>query len=350
MQSILVTGGNGFIGSHTVVELLALGNEVVVYDSLVNSSRFVLERILSIVGGPSHKAVALKFVEGDIRDKAKLTELFKSHSFDCVIHFAGLKSVTESYKQPLEYYSNNVVGTMSLCEAMRAASVKKLVFSSSATVYGEGSPLPYEESIPLGAIASPYGYSKAMIEKMLADLCNADASWSVAVLRYFNPIGAHKSGLIGEDPRGTPNNLVPYICQVAAGVIDELSVFGDDYDTLDGTGVRDYIHVLDVASGHLKAIEKLNSKELETGLGMHIWNLGTGQGASVLQVIRAFETASGTKIPYSIKDRRPGDIGSCWASAAKSLRDLDWVAKHNLEEMAEDAWRWQQANPLGYDQ
>jgi UDP-glucose 4-epimerase len=350
-NTILVTGGTGYIGSHTVVELLKLGNKVVIYDNLSNSSPVVIERIRAIVGATKKEVIPLTFIEGDVRDTNRLAKLFVDHHFDSVIHFAGLKAVGESVAKPLEYYNNNVYGTLCLCEAMNTANVKTLVFSSSATVYGEDAPLPYEESMPIGKTTNPYGTSKAMIEKILTDQCIADSQWSVAQLRYFNPIGAHSSGLIGEDPKGIPNNLLPYISQVAVGNLKELSVFGGDYPTPDGTGIRDYIHVVDLATGHLKALERIQRKGNvdENRVGAHIWNLGTGTGSSVLQVIKAFELASGTKIPYLIKNRRLGDIASCWASPEKSNAELDWKANHDLKRMVEDSWRWQKSNPRGYE-
>ena len=345
MQNILVTGGTGYIGSHTVVELLKKGYKVLILDNLCNSSPKVIDRILKIAQ-PNDQ---LTFIEGDIRDTNKLIKLFADHHFDGVIHFAGLKAVGESLRKPLEYYNNNVYGTLCLCEVMNTANVKTLVFSSSATVYGKDAPVPYEESMPIGKTINPYGTSKAMIEKILTDQCVADPQWSVAQLRYFNPIGAHKSGLIGEDPKGIPNNLLPYISQVAVGKLKELSVFGIDYPTLDGTGVRDYIHVVDLAKGHLKALEKLQRGKNVNGIGSHIWNLGTGTGTSVLQVIKAFELASGTKIAYSIKNRRSGDIASCWANPEKSHIELGWNANYDLKEMVGDSWHWQKNNPRGYE-
>jgi UDP-glucose 4-epimerase len=347
-KTILVTGGAGFIGSHTVVELLELGNTVVIYDNLSNSSPIVVDRIRTITRTALKASASLIFVEGDIRDKDKLAQVFKNNNFDSVIHFAGLKSVEESTTIPLEYYNNNFYGTLCLCEAMSQANVKTLVFSSSATVYGEDAAVPYEESMLMGKITNPYGRSKAMVEEVLSDLCTSDDQWSVALLRYFNPIGAHKSGLIGEDPKGIPNNLLPYISQVAGGKLKELSVFGGDYPTPDGTGIRDYIHVVDLAKGHLSALEKIYSKGQAQGLGAHIWNLGTGAGSSVLEVIKAFEIVCETKIPYSINNRRSGDIASCWANVEKSYRDLNWKANYNLRRMLEDTWRWQQSNPNGY--
>jgi len=352
-NTILVTGGAGYIGSHTAVELLELGNKVVIYDNLCNSSPIVIERIRTILGATQKEVIPLAFIEGDVRDTNKLVKLFADHDFDSVIHFAGLKAVGESVTKPLEYYNNNVYGTLCLCEAMNTANVKTLVFSSSATVYGEDAPAPYEESMPVGKTTNPYGTSKAMIEKILTDQCIADPQWSVATLRYFNPIGAHKSGLIGEDPKGIPNNLLPYVSQVAVGKLKEVSVFGGDYPTPDGTGVRDYIHVVDLAKGHLKALEKIQRKENVDGdaneVGAQIWNLSTGAGSSVLQVIKAFELASDTKIPYSIKNRRLGDIASSWANPEKSNIELDWRANYDLKKMVQDSWRWQKNNPRGYE-
>jgi UDP-glucose 4-epimerase len=348
-KKILVTGGTGFIGSHTVVELLKSGNDVVIYDNLSNSSAVVIDRIRLIVEVSIKGPIPLTFVQGDIRDREKLAVLFSNHSFDSVIHFAGLKAVGDSVKRPLEYYNNNIMGTICLCEVMAEANVKSLVFSSSATVYGEEAQVPYNESMPIGNTTNPYGTSKAMIEKILTDLSISDSQWVVALLRYFNPIGAHKSGLIGEDPKGVPNNLIPYICQVAVGKLKELSIFGDDYPTLDGTGVRDYIHVVDLAKGHLKALEKIQLVEKYSGKCTFIWNLGTGSGSSVLEVIRAFELASDTKIPYSVKNRRPGDLANCWANVEKSFKELNWKADYDLQAMVQDAWNWQRNNPRGYD-
>jgi len=346
MQTILVTGGTGYIGSHTVVELLKNDYKVVILDNLCNSSPKVIDRILNIAQ-PNNQ---LTFIEGDIRDTNKLARLFADHHFDSVIHFAGLKAVGESVSKPLEYYNNNVYGTLCLCEAMSTANVKTLVFSSSATVYGEDAPVPYEESMPIGKTTNPYGTSKAMIEKILTDQCIADPQWSVAQLRYFNPIGAHKSGLIGEDPKGIPNNLLPYISQVAIGKRKELSVFGGDYPTPDGTGIRDYIHVVDLAKGHLKALEKIQpiDNKQKQGTGEHIWNLGTGRGYSVLDIISAFEQASGVHIPYTTRTRREGDLAAFWADVTKAHKELNWQAELTLETMIEDSWRWQLSNPKGY--
>ena len=360
-QTILVTGGCGYIGSHTVVELLQADHKVVILDNLCNSSAKVIERIKAIVqikdqthaeGNTLANDDALTFIEGDIRDEALLKQIFITHTITSVIHFAGLKAVGESVIKPLEYYNNNVYGTLCLCQAMNKANVKTIVFSSSATVYGEDAPVPYNEAMPMGNTTNPYGTSKAMVEKMLADQCTADPQWSVAQLRYFNPIGAHKSGLIGEDPKGIPNNLLPYISQVAIGKRKELSVFGGDYPTPDGTGIRDYIHVVDLAKGHLKALNHIQQpsekKKGEKGQGEHIWNLGTGQGYSVLEVIRAFEQASGKNIPYQIKPRRNGDLAAFWADVNKAKAELNWAAEHTLDNMVSDSWRWQSNNPSGY--
>lgn len=336
-QSILVTGGAGYIGSHTTLALLESGYEVVVLDNLSNSSLESLRRVERICG----KAVT--FIEGDIRDRALLDSIFSQHSIAAVLHFAGLKAVGESVQQPLAYYENNVSGSVVLFQAMAAANVFNLVFSSSATVYGEPEQIPISESCPTGTPTNPYGRSKLMIEEILKDVSVSEQRWSIALLRYFNPVGAHSSGLIGEDPNGIPNNLLPYISQVAVGKLEQLSVFGDDYPTVDGTGVRDYIHVVDLANGHLKALEKIASSQ-----GVHIWNLGTGQGYSVLQMIDAFEKNSGVSVPYTITARRSGDIAECWANPNKAAKELDWQAQHNLDDMMRDTWRWQQQNPDGF--
>ena len=336
-QSILVTGGAGYIGSHTTLALLESGYEVVVLDNLSNSSLESLRRVERICG----KAVT--FIEGDIRDRALLDSIFNQHSIAAVLHFAGLKAVGESVQQPLAYYENNVSGSVVLFQAMAAANVFNLVFSSSATVYGEPEQIPISESCPTGTPTNPYGRSKLMIEEILKDVSVSEQRWSIALLRYFNPVGAHSSGLIGEDPNGIPNNLLPYISQVAVGKLEQLSVFGDDYPTVDGTGVRDYIHVVDLAKGHLKALEKIASSQ-----GVHIWNLGTGQGYSVLQMIDAFEKNSGVSVPYTITARRSGDIAECWANPNKAAKELDWQAQHNLDDMMRDTWRWQQQNPDGF--
>ena len=337
MSTILVTGGAGFIGSHTVVELIQAGHLPVIIDNLCNASPQVIGRIAEITG------YTPAFYQGDIRDRELLRRIFAEHPIQSVIHFAALKAVGESVKKPLEYYSNNVSGSLILLEEMQRAGVKSIVFSSSATVYGDPDTVPITETAPLGQATNPYGASKQMMERMMADLHTADPEWSVILLRYFNPIGAHPSGRIGEQPNGIPNNLVPYVCQVAAGKLAELSVFGDDYPTPDGTGVRDYIHVVDLALGHVAALDK-KSREA----GVHIYNLGTGKGSSVLDIIRAFEAASGQKIPYAIKPRRAGDIAECYADPARAAAELDWHAARSLNDMMRDSWRWQSGNPNGY--
>lgn len=336
-MAILVTGGAGYIGSHTCVELLNEGYEVVVVDNLYNASEKALERVEQITGKK------VKFYKVDLLDKEALAEVFDKEDIESVIHFAGLKAVGESVAKPLEYYHNNMTGTFNLCDVMRNHGVKNSVFSSSATVYGDPAFVPITEECPKGKITNPYGQTKGMLEQVLTDLNVADPEWNVVLLRYFNPIGAHESGLIGEDPKGIPNNLVPYIAQVAVGKLQALGVFGNDYDTPDGTGVRDYIHVVDLAKGHVKAIEKLKKKE-----GVSIYNLGTGKGYSVLDVLHAFEKACGKELPYVIKPRRPGDIATCYADPTKAKNELGWVAEKGIEEMCADSWRWQSSNPNGY--
>ena len=335
---VLVTGGAGFIGSHTVVELLQAGYEVVIIDNFSNSSPLVLSRIEGIAG----KRPLL--IEGDIRDRALLDDVFKQHEIDAVVHFAGLKAVGESVQKPLEYYDNNVSGSVVLFEAMRDAGVKRLVFSSSATVYGDPEEIPISENCPIGVPTNPYGMSKLMVERILQDLVVAEADFSVALLRYFNPIGAHESGLIGENPSGIPNNLLPYVTQVAIGKLEKLSVFGSDYPTVDGTGVRDYIHVVDLAKGHLAALDYLKG-----AVGCHVWNLGTGQGYSVLQIIEAFEKATGVSVPYKLVERRAGDIAECWSNPAKAKDELGWEAAYGLEDMMRHSWKWQKGNPEGFE-
>lgn len=334
---ILVTGGAGYIGSHTTLALLDAGYEVVVVDNLCNSSPESLLRVARICGK------APVFVQGDIRDRSLLDELFASYKICAVLHFAGLKAVGESVRQPLDYYENNVAGSVTLCQAMAQAGVFRLVFSSSATVYGEPAQMPILEDFPTGTPTNPYGRSKLMVEQLLQDLAYSDPRWNIALLRYFNPVGAHQSGLIGEDPNGIPNNLLPYVSQVAIGTLKQLSVFGDDYPTPDGTGIRDYIHVVDLAEGHLKALQAINQKT-----GVNIWNLGTGTGYSVLEMIRAFEQASEQPVPYQIVDRRQGDIAECWAGPAKAELELGWKAERGLQDMMTDTWRWQSLNPQGY--
>lgn len=333
---ILVTGGAGYIGSHTCVELLDANHEVMVIDNLCNSYRESLNRVKQITGKD------VLFIQGDIRDATLLGNTFQQHTIDAVIHFAGLKAVGESTEIPLDYYQNNIAGTLTLLEAMKSARVKTLVFSSSATVYGDPESLPIREEFPLSA-SNPYGRSKLIIEEILRDLYASDGEWNISILRYFNPAGAHQSGLIGEDPNGVPNNLMPYIAQVAARRLEQLSVFGNDYPTADGTGVRDYIHVVDLAKGHLAALGKLAEKP---GLITH--NLGTGQGYSVLEMVNAFARASGVSVPYQIVGRRPGDIAACYADPSLAEKELGWSANLGLEAMCEDAWRWQSANPNGF--
>ncbi|MGN8799284.1 UDP-glucose 4-epimerase GalE [Candidatus Merdisoma sp. HCP28S3_D10] len=337
-MSILVTGGAGFIGSHTCVELLNAGYEVVVVDNLYNASEKALERVEQITG----KKVT--FYEADILDRDALNAIFDKEQVESVIHFAGYKAVGESVRKPIEYYYNNITGTLILCDVMRKHNVKNIVFSSSATVYGDPAFIPITEECPKGKITNPYGQTKGMLEQVLTDIFVSDPEWRVVLLRYFNPIGAHKSGLIGEDPKGIPNNLVPYVAQVAIGKLKCLGVFGNDYDTHDGTGVRDYIHVVDLAKGHVAAIKKVE----KTDPGVLIYNLGTGKGYSVLDVVHAFEKACGKKIPYEIKPRRAGDIATCYADPTKAKKELGWVAEYGIEEMCEDSWRWQTMNPNGY--
>jgi UDP-glucose 4-epimerase len=336
-MKVLVTGGGGYIGSHTCVELLQAGHEAVIFDNLCNSRRAVLGRIARIVGR------APEFAHADVRDPAAMREVFARHRFDAVIHFAGLKAVGESVEKPIEYYDNNVQGALVLCRAMAEAGVGLLVFSSSATVYGSASSVPIREDAPLGP-TNPYGHSKLMVERILGDLATSEpAAWRIALLRYFNPAGAHASGLIGEDPQGIPNNLMPNIAQVAVGVRDTLRVFGSDYPTRDGTGVRDYIHVVDLARGHLAALETMQRERR----GFTV-NLGTGRGISVLEAVRAFERASGRPIPIERVARRAGDVAECYADPTLAQKTLEWKAAHSLEDMCRDAWRWQSMNPRGY--
>lgn len=336
MNTILVTGGTGFIGSHTILELLEAGYKVVVMDNLSNSKKASLERVEKITG----KNITFRKI--DLLDKPSLDELFGEFDVDAVIHFAGLKAVGESVEKPLEYYSNNVAGTINLCRIMNRYNVKRMVFSSSATVYGDPSESPLTEKSGLLA-TNPYGQTKLTIEYILRDLCAADPDWKAALLRYFNPVGAHESGLIGEDPTGKPNNLMPFVTQVAVGKREKLSVFGGDYPTEDGTGVRDYIHVVDLAKGHLKSLE-----HLENETGAEAYNLGTGKGSSVLDVIHTFEKVTGKKIPYDLADRRPGDAAICFANVSKAKKELGWQTEKNLEQMCSDAWNWQTKNPQGY--
>ncbi len=335
-MKILVTGGAGYIGSHTCVELLERGYEVVVLDNYYNSCAVSVERVEKITG----KKIAL--YEGDVRDRAMLDKIFTEHKIDCVIHFAGLKAVGESCAKPVMYYDNNIGGTLALVEVMQKHNCKKIIFSSSATVYGDPEVLPLTETCKTGGTTNPYGTSKLFQERILSDLYDADNGWTVILLRYFNPVGAHESGLIGEDPQGIPNNLTPYIAKVAIGELKEIGVFGNDYPTPDGTGVRDYIHVVDLAKGHVSAIDGVK------GSGVFVYNLGTGIGYSVLDVIHAFEKACGRKLPYVIKPRRAGDIAACYADASKAKRELGWQAEYGIDDMCASLWKWQSMNPKGY--
>ncbi|MEH0740901.1 UDP-glucose 4-epimerase GalE [Vibrio cholerae] len=335
-MNVLVTGGMGYIGSHTCLQMIAAGMTPVIVDNLYNSKRSVLERIEKVSGQTP------TFIEGDIRDKALMKQVLVEHNIDAVIHFAGLKAVGESVEKPLEYYDNNVNGTLVLVDAMREAGVKTLVFSSSATVYGDPASVPITEDFPTSA-TNPYGRSKLMVEECLTDFQNANPDWSITLLRYFNPVGSHPSGELGEDPQGIPNNLMPFVSQVAVGRREFLSVFGDDYPTKDGTGVRDYIHVMDLSDGHVAALEKVGQTS-----GLHIYNLGTGNGYSVLEMVHAFEKASGKPVPYQIAPRRAGDIAECWADPSKAQRELGWSATRTLDEMTQDTWRWQSNNPNGF--
>ncbi len=337
-MKILVTGGAGFIGSHTVVELQSAGYDVVVVDNLVNASAKVIGRVEAITGKK------VPFYETDIRDREGLTKIFAEEKPDAVIHFAGLKAVGESVRLPWEYYENNIAGTLTLVDVMRKNNCKNIIFSSSATVYGDPAFVPITEECPKGTCTNPYGWTKSMLEQILTDIQFADKEWNVVLLRYFNPIGAHESGTIGENPNGIPNNLMPYITQVAVGKLEKLHVFGDDYDTPDGTGVRDYIHVVDLAVGHVKALKKL-----APGSGLSIYNLGTGVGYSVLDIVKNFEKATGKEIPYVIDPRRPGDIATCYSSAEKAKKELGWSAERGILEMCRDSWHWQSTNPNGYD-
>lgn len=336
-MSILITGGAGYIGSHTIIELLQQGHDLVALDNLSNADQAVFERITTITGK------TVPFYEGDIRDRALLQTIFQQHQISAVIHFAGLKAVGESVQKPIKYYDNNVNGSLVLAEEMAKAGVYQLIFSSSATVYGNPTSVPISETAAVGGTTNPYGTSKLMVEQMLRDIAKADPKWSITLLRYFNPVGAHESGLIGENPNGIPNNLLPYITQVAVGKLDELAIFGDDYPTPDGTGVRDYIHVCDLANGHLKALEAHKHDQ-----GVFIYNLGTGQGYSVLDIVKAFEAATGERVPYKIAPQRTGDIASCYADASLAQQKLGWHCRRDLLTMMQDAWRWQKNNPNGY--
>ncbi len=334
---ILVTGGAGYIGSHTCVELLNAGHDVVIVDNLSNSSEIAVERIGKITGKIP------KFYKADILDKDALNKIFDNEKVDAVIHFAGLKAVGESVRKPLEYYHNNITGTLNLCAVMRDHNVKNIIFSSSATVYGCPEKVPVTEDTPKGQCTNPYGWTKSMLEQILTDLHTADAEWNVVLLRYFNPIGAHESGLIGEDPKGIPNNLVPYVAQVAVGKLEKIKICGDDYDTPDGTGVRDYIHVVDLAKGHVMALKKFEMKP-----EVSIYNLGTGNGYSVKQVVAAFSKACGKDLPFEIVERRPGDIATNYSNPDKAWRELGWKAEKNIDDMCADTWKWQSMNPDGY--
>ncbi len=341
-MAILVTGGAGYIGSHTCVELMDAGYEVVIVDNLYNSSTEAVKRVKEITGKD------VTFYEADLLDKDAIDAIFSKHQIESVIHFAGYKAVGESVAKPIEYYHNNITGTLMLCDVMRKHGVKNLVFSSSATVYGDPKKLPITEDLETGGVTNPYGQTKFMIEQILQDIYVSDPEWKIILLRYFNPIGAHISGRIGEDPNGIPNNLVPYVAQVAVGKLEKVHVFGDDYDTVDGTGVRDYIHVVDLAKGHVKALEKINAMKEAGETGVNVYNLGTGNGSSVLQVIHAYEKACGKTLPYVVDARRPGDIAACYADASKALRELHWKAEKTMEDMCADSWRWQSMNPDGY--
>ena len=338
MAKILITGGAGYIGSHTALELLNEGYEVVVYDNLCNSSEESLKRVEELTGKE------IKFYEGDVLDGAALEAMFRAENVDAVIHCAALKAVGESVQKPLEYYQNNITGTLTLMDVMNRVGVKNIVFSSSATVYGSPAEMPITEACPKGQCTNPYGWTKSMLEQILTDIQKADPEWNVILLRYFNPIGAHKSGTMGENPNGIPNNLMPYVTQVAVGKLKELGVFGNDYDTPDGTGVRDYIHVVDLAIGHVKALKKI-----QENAGLCIYNLGTGHGYSVLDIVKNFEKATGVKIPYVIKPRRPGDIATCYCDPTKAKEELGWEAQYGIEDMCADSWRWQKNNPNGYE-
>ncbi len=337
-MAVLVTGGAGYIGSHACVELLNAGFDIVVVDNFCNSNAESLNRVMKLTGK------RFPHIDADIRDKEKLASIFKEHDIDAVIHFAGLKAVGESCEKPLAYYENNVGGTVTLCQVMQDYGANKLLFSSSATVYGDPESVPIREDFPTGA-TNPYGRSKLMVEEILQDFCRAPGNdWRVSILRYFNPIGAHESGIIGEDPQGIPNNLLPFVAQVAVGKLEKLRVFGNDYPTIDGTGVRDYIHVVDLAKGHVKSLQKL----MDVEAGSYIHNLGTGNGYSVLQIVKAFEKACGKEIPYEVAPRRSGDIAECYADPSRAEKELGWKAEFGVEKMVEDTWRWQSGNPRGY--
>ena len=337
-MNILVTGGAGYIGSHTIVELYAAGHTVVVVDNLSNSNPIALKRVAQIIGVPE-----IPFYRADVGDKTAMEALFAEHKFDACIHFAGLKAVGESVEKPLEYYSNNISGTLVLLDVMRNHGCKSIIFSSSATVYGDPLEIPITENCPKGICTNPYGWTKSMIEQMLCDIAKSDPQWRVVLLRYFNPVGAHPSGKIGENPNGIPNNLMPYITQVAIGKRAELGIFGNDYPTPDGTGVRDYIHVVDLAKGHVAAIKAIGMQS-----GVSIYNMGTGRGYSVLEMVNAFSKVNGVEIPYSFKPRRQGDIATCYCNPSKAKVELGWEAQYGIDEMVRDSWNWQKKNPKGY--
>ena len=337
-MNILVTGGAGYIGSHTIVELYAAGHTVAVVDNLSNSNPIALKRVAEIIG-----VSEIPFYRADVGDKAAMEAIFAEHKFDACIHFAGLKAVGESVEKPLEYYSNNISGTLVLLDVMRNHGCKSIIFSSSATVYGDPLEIPITENCPKGICTNPYGWTKSMIEQMLCDIAKSDPQWRVVLLRYFNPVGAHPSGKIGENPNGIPNNLMPYITQVAIGKRAELGIFGNDYPTPDGTGVRDFIHVVDLAKGHVAAIKAIGMQS-----GVSIYNMGTGSGYSVLEMVKAFSKVNGVEIPYSFKPRRQGDIGSCYCNPAKAKAELGWEAQYGIDEMVRDSWNWQKKNPQGY--
>ena len=351
-MKLLVTGGAGYIGTHTCVELLSQGHQVVVVDNFSNSSSIALERVATITERQLFTSPLsngdLVLHKGDILDCNVLKQIFENHNIDAVIHFAGLKAVGESFEKPLVYYNNNVAGTITLLKEMARANINTLIFSSSATVYGDPATVPIKEDFPVGGTTNPYGHSKYFIEEILKDINRADSRWRIALLRYFNPVGAHPSGLIGEDPSGIPGNLMPYISQVAVGKRNKLKIFGGDYPTKDGTGVRDYIHVVDLANGHLAALQYLTKSPASAIHTPLIANLGTGKGSSVIEMVNGFEKSSGRKIPYDIVERRAGDIAECWASTEYAKQHLDWEAQYNLQQMCEDSWRWQQQNPNGY--
>ncbi len=336
-MNVFVTGGAGYIGSHTVLQLLREGHDVTVLDNLSNSSEISLQRVAKLAGKEA------KLYIGDILDRDLLDRICSENSFDCCIHFAGLKAVGESVAKPWEYYNNNITGTLNVLAALRDHNMKNFIFSSSATVYGDPEIIPITEECPKGVCTNPYGWTKSMIEQILMDMAKADSEWNIVILRYFNPIGADPSGEIGENPRGIPNNLMPYVTQVAVGRLEKLGVFGNDYDTPDGTGVRDYIHVSDLADGHIKALAKIKEKA-----GLCLYNLGTGRGVSVLELVKSFEEANGISIPYEIKERRPGDIATCYADASKAKEELGWTAKYDIVDMCRDSWNWQSKNPNGY--